>query len=230
MPHRGITRIVAAGVLGLAGIGVGCGDSPSSPTPPPASMAPAPVTPVGLTLRSVSPSSGPTSGGDSLRISGTGFQAGVAVTIDGAAAAVTTVTDTYVDASTVAHVEGAVDIVVANPDGESKTLAASYTFANTFSVDASPTAVAPGGALTVSWHMPAGRDCRGGGDWIAIYRVGDPDATGAANGHSDLWYEHVCGLRSGAWTIKAPAEPGEYEFRLMVGGGSVARSSPVTVG
>ena len=94
---------------------------------------------------------------------------------------------------------------------------------------ASPSLVTSGDRLTVSWVGPNGRGCNGGGDWIAIYKVGDPDFTGAANGHSDLWYEHLCGAASGTFTLRAPSQPGQYEFRYMEGGGSVARSNPVTV-
>jgi hypothetical protein len=76
---------------------------------------------------------------------------------------------------------------------------------------------------------PTGRGCIGGGDWIALFRVGDPDKTGAANGHSDLWFVHVCGATSGTSTLSAPTEAGEYDFRFMMGATAAARSSPVTV-
>ena len=108
------------------------------------------------------------------------------------------------------------------------TLAGAYTFA-VFTVTGGPGLVAPGDELTVSWVTPAGRGCRGGGDWIALYRVGDPDDTGAWNGHSDIWFDHVCGVVSGTWRLKAPAQPGAYEFRFMVGDFSVARSDTITV-
>ena len=82
----------------------------------------------------------------------------------------------------------------------------------------------------MSWVGPGGRGCVGGGDWVALYKVGDPDDTGAANGHSDLWYDHLCGATSGTRTLSAPPQPGQYEFRYLIGGtGSVARSNPVTV-
>jgi hypothetical protein len=99
----------------------------------------------------------------------------------------------------------------------------------TFSLTASPSLVTSGGQLTMSWIAPSGQGCNGGGDWIAIFRVGDPDITGAANGHSDLWYIHLCGATSGTSTLNAPSQPGQYEFRYMVGDTSVARSNPVTV-
>jgi hypothetical protein len=97
------------------------------------------------------------------------------------------------------------------------------------SLTPTPSVVTSGGQLTLNWVGPSGRGCSGGGDWIAIYKVGDPDITGAANGHSDLWFEHVCGATSGTSTLSAPSQPGEYEFRFMFGDTAVARSSPVTV-
>jgi hypothetical protein len=97
------------------------------------------------------------------------------------------------------------------------------------SLTASPSLVTSGDKLTVNWVGPSGRGCIGGGDWIALFRLGDPDSTGAANGHSDLWFVHVCGAASGTSTLSAPNQPGEYDFRFMVGDTAVARSSPVTV-
>jgi hypothetical protein len=193
----------------------------SSPTPTSS-------TPADLTLLSVSPGAGPTVGGDFIRLFGSGFRSGANVTLDGVAAHVIRVTSTAIDARTVAHAAGPVDVVVTNPDGQTGTLKAAYTF-GVFSVAGGPPLVAPGAELTVSWVSPDGRGCSGGGDWIALYRVGDPDQTGAANGHSDLWHEHVCGAASGTWKLNAPAQPGEYEFRFMVGEFSVARSSSITV-
>jgi IPT/TIG domain len=234
MFNRYLARVVTACIVGFAGFSLACGDSPSSPTPtapapaPSAVPAPAPAPSIGFTLRSVTPSSGPTIGGDFIRIAGDGFQLGATVMIDGAAARVTKVTGTVIDARTQAHETGTVDVVVMNPDGQTKTLPGSYTF-GVFSVSGSPSLVVPGSQLTVSWVAPSGRGCVGGGDWIAIYKVGDPDQTGAANGHSDLWYDHVCGATSGSRTLSAPAQPGEYEFRFLVGDFSAARSNPITV-
>jgi hypothetical protein len=148
--------------------------------------------------------------------------------LDGVAARVTSVTGTDIDFRSQAHEPGTVDVVVMNPDGQAVTLKAAYTF-GVFSVAGSPNLVAPGNQLSVSWEGPPGRGCRGGGDWIAMYRVGDPDETHATNGHSDLWFDHVCGATSGTWTLNAPPQPGEYEFRFMVGEFSVVRSKPIIV-
>jgi hypothetical protein len=97
------------------------------------------------------------------------------------------------------------------------------------SLIASPSFVISGEQLTMRWAVPSGRGCAGGGDWVALYRVGDPDFTGAANGHSDLWFLHLCDATSGSSTLSAPPEPGQYEFRYMMGDTGVARSNEVTV-
>jgi len=40
------------------------------------------------------------------------------------------------------------------------------------SLTVSPSPITSGGQLTISWVAPSGRSCIGGGDWIAIFRVG----------------------------------------------------------
>ena len=227
MNHPRVAQIVFASALGLVFAAAGCGEPPTSPTPAPPAPLPPPAPP-GFALTSVVPSSGPTAGSDFVRVYGSGIEDGAKVTFDGVAAPVIRKTATYIEARTSAHGIGPVDVTVMNPDGESRTLNGGYTF-GVFSISATPTAVSPGGKVTVSWETPPGRGCQGGGDWIAIYHVGDPDETGAANGHSDLWYEHVCGAPSGSWTVPVPADPGLYEYRFMAGAGSVARSETVTV-
>lgn len=222
-----LSRALAISLLVVACMSLGCSDSSmSSPTPV---LAAASVTPAGITVSAVSPSSGPTVGGDFIRVTGSSFQSGAVVLLDGIAARITTLTTTTIDVRTQAHAEGPVDVAVMDPNGQTSTLKGAYTFA-VFSVVGSPTQVASGDELTVSWVAPSGRGCNGGGDWIAMYRVGDPDQTGAANGHSDLWFDHVCGATSGTWRLKAPLQPGVYEFRFMVGDFSVARSTPISVG
>src|SRR5262245_30923992 len=222
-----LAHIVAIGLLGVAGSGLGCSDSSSSPMFAP-TPAPAPAVPTGFRVGSLSPTSGPTVGGDYIRVTGGGFRSGATITIDGTAVPVTRVTDNIIDARTVAHATGAVDVVITNGDGQSVKLSAGYSF-GAFSVTGGPGLVVPGDELTVSWVTPAGRGCSGGGDWIALYRVGDPNNTGASNGHSDIRYDHVCGVVSGTWRLKAPSAPGRYEFRFMVGDFSVARSDTIIV-
>jgi hypothetical protein len=80
------------------------------------------------TLSAVSPSSGPSSGGTQVTITGTGFVAGTAVTFGGAAATGITITSgTSLTAVTPAHAAGAVNVVVSNSNGTA-TLAGGFTY------------------------------------------------------------------------------------------------------
>jgi IPT/TIG domain-containing protein len=229
MAHRLVARLVVVSMLSLAEMSLGCGESPYSPTPTPTPAEPTPTpAPAVMAVTSMTPSSGPTNGGDYIRINGNRFQGGATVMFDGMVTSITSLTSTVIQARTPPHSLGTVDVVVMNPDGQSVTLKGVYTYAS-FAVAASPSLVIAGSELTVSFEAPSGRGCPGGGDWIAIYRVGDPDETGASNGHSDLWYEHLCGATSGTFTLHAPSEPGTYEFRYMIGDTSIVRSNTVTI-
>jgi hypothetical protein len=226
MLHR-LARLIAATVVGLSVINMACSESqPLSPTPAHTTQSPAPVPVVGV--RYVNPDGGPTTGDLVVRINGYGFQAGATVMFGDSAARVIGVTASVITVRTPAHPAGAADILVTNPDGQIARLSSGYRYGG-FSVTARPTVVTTGGELTVSFVAPEGRNCLGGGDWIAIYKVGDPDNTGASNGHSDLWYDHLCGAASGSRTLVAPDQPGDYEFRYMVDDTSVARSERVSI-
>jgi hypothetical protein len=216
---RFFARAVITSLLLVGGMSLGCNKAPTRPTSPATHVGP-------FAVIAISPATGLS--GDAVSISGTGFLPGATVTLDGVRAKVRAMASTVITVVTPVHAAGTVDVVVTNPDGQSGTLTGGYTF-EVVSVTASPSLVTPGGQLTVSWVAPSGRSCNGGGDWIAIFKVGDPDITGAANSHSDLWFVHLCGATSGTETLSAPTEPGQYEFRYMVDAASVARSSPVTV-
>jgi hypothetical protein len=109
-------------------------------------VAPAP------TVTAINPTSGSSSGGTAVTITGTGFLAGAAVTIGGTAAtAVTVVNNTTITATTPAHAAGAVSITVTNPDAQSATLANGFTFTTqTITVTAPNTAV--------SWRVGENRN------------------------------------------------------------------------
>lgn len=89
-----------------------------------------------------------------------------------------------------------------------------------YTVTAGTNTVAPGGQLSVSWSASTGRPK----DWISLFSVGDPNA---AHG----WAKSTEGATSGTFTLSAPMQPGQYEFRYLLDDGfsDVARSSPVTV-
>ncbi len=95
------------------------------------------------TVTSISPNSGTINGGTAVTITGTGFQAGAAVSLGGTpATGVTVASSTSITATTPAHAAGAVNVVVSNAEQQSGTLANGYTY----------TAITPGLGLSV----PAG--------------------------------------------------------------------------
>jgi acid phosphatase len=81
------------------------------------------------TIANITPNSGPTFGGTTISISGTGFQPGATVTIGGTNASnVSVVNSTSLTALTSAHTAGTVDVVVTNPDGQAATLAQGFSY------------------------------------------------------------------------------------------------------
>jgi hypothetical protein len=81
------------------------------------------------TLSGVSPGSGPIDGGTPVTLTGTNFASGATVTLGGVqATGVTVVSATQINAVTPAHAQGSVNVVVTDPDGQSATLSAGYTF------------------------------------------------------------------------------------------------------
>src|SRR6185295_3815829 len=81
-------------------------------------------------VSSVTPSSGPTTGGTAVTITGTNFATGATVSFGGTAATNVNVTSgTTLTATTPAHAAGNVAVVVTNPDAQSATLASGFTYA-----------------------------------------------------------------------------------------------------
>lgn len=81
------------------------------------------------TVTSVLPVSGTASGGTAITISGANFVTGAKVTLGATAATGITVVDSStITATTPAHAAGAVNVTVTNSDGQSATLASSYTY------------------------------------------------------------------------------------------------------
>ncbi len=95
--------------------------------------------------------------------------------------------------------------------------------AQSYTVNAGPSAVAPGGAITVRWTAPSGRPAT---DWVGLYEVGDPDDQAHL-----LWWEYTGGGTSGASTTGAPGVASQYQFRYFLEDGftRVAQSNTVTV-
>jgi glucose/arabinose dehydrogenase len=125
-------------VLFLPGCGGGIAATPNPPSTPAPSIS------------SVTPSTGTTSGGTRMTITGTGFLSAT-VSLGGApATSVTLASSTSITATTPAHAAGAVNVMVTNTDAQSSTLAGAYTYA------------APHPAPTVTAISPSSGTINGG--------------------------------------------------------------------
>ena len=91
------------------------------------------------TLTSVTPAAGPCSGGELVRLTGTGFAPVVEVRFGGVLSEVVAVHDedgvSYADVRTPGHDAGAVDVTLRNPDGEEAALPGGYVFERAKLVD-----------------------------------------------------------------------------------------------
>jgi len=74
-------------------------------------------------ISSLSETTGPTSGGDSMTISGANFEPGATVTFGGVSTSTTVVNSSLISLVTPASTAGSADVTVTNPDGTSATLA-----------------------------------------------------------------------------------------------------------
>jgi IPT/TIG domain len=86
----------------------------------------------GPSLTSISPNTGPVTGGTTVTILGSGFQSGAKVTFGGiAASSVTLVSSTQIQAVSPVSPAGTVTIAVTNPDSQSGTLDSSFNYYHT---------------------------------------------------------------------------------------------------
>jgi hypothetical protein len=133
--------------------------------------APAPA------VAAVVPASGASTGGDVVTLSGTGFAPGATVAFGGVQGVVSAVAPGAITVATPAHAAGAIDVVVANPDGQSATIPAGFTFVAPPPPPPPPPPPAPAPAPTLAAIAPAaGADA--GGDAITLTGAGfAPGAT-----------------------------------------------------
>ncbi len=105
----------------------------------------------GLAVDSISPSTGPASGGTLVTLTGTGFQSGVTVFFRGSDFAITAtfVSSTQIQVATPAHVTGTWDVVVTNPGGASVTVTNGFVF-HPAVTSVSPTSGPPAGGTSVT--------------------------------------------------------------------------------
>lgn len=96
------------------------------------------------TVASVSPSDGPSAGGTTITITGTGFRSGATVDTGGAACtSVTVVSATSITCTTPARSGGGSDVVVTNSDGRSGTLSNGFTFVTPTTTSTTTTTTVP---------------------------------------------------------------------------------------
>jgi hypothetical protein len=193
-------------------------DTPFVPSPPAPPTTPPTIS--NLAVTAVEPKNGLS--GSQVHISGSGFSSGATVTLGGIATNVFVANSTLITATVPAGGTGTVDVVVTNTSGESATLAGGFTY-EVVTLTVSATVVEPGGQLSVSWVVPIRRF---GDDWIGLFKVGDPNTN-----YENSWWRYTNDPTSGTFTLNAPTEPGEYEFRYLLNDGYIdaGRSTPVTV-
>ena len=102
------------GLLGLSAASAGCDGPPTQPTP--------------LAVTLVSPSAGAATGGLAVTISGHGFKNGATVQFGGVSAVASVVSPATITATTPAHAEGPVSVVVTNPGGQFARRDSAYTY------------------------------------------------------------------------------------------------------
>ena len=86
------------------------------------------VAPPAPNLTSVTPNNGSTAGATSVTVNGANFIAGATVSFGGSALAITNLTATTITGTTTAHAAGAVTVTVTNPDTQSGSCSACYTY------------------------------------------------------------------------------------------------------
>ena len=156
------------------------------------------------TVTSVSPVAGLPS--DLILVRGTGFQTGASVTIDGVHSALIRVDSNTARFDAPEHPPGTVDVVVTNPDGQTATFPQGFTY-QVVTLSVSANSLTAGSPLSISWVAPSGRPSN---DWIALYRPGSPHEA-----YGDIWWSYTNGAATGSFTVPAPAQPGQYEFRYF---------------
>jgi phospholipase C len=141
------------------------------------------------TVTSISPTSGPSTGGTSTTITGTNFLAGATVTIGGTAATgVTVVSSTQITASTPAGTAGPVNVVVTNPGGIAATLSNGFTYVGPAPAIAyiAPVFGSSNGGTAVNIHgsnFTAGATVKIGGSPVTVTFAGATLIQGTTTGH-----------------------------------------------
>jgi hypothetical protein len=212
------TPLGLVSVLALSAGLSACGGGNAAPSPVPDPQPPP-------TVGAIAPASGIAWRRTSVEVHGTGFRTGVRVLFGQESAYGTRLLDsgTIRAATPLNNSVGSVDVTVINADGGRAVLSRSFTFESQPlpTLTASAAVVDPGSALSVTWNTASA----GPLDWIGLFKVG----SGNSEFQSFGW--QYAGATSGTFTLKAPEQTGQYEFRFLPDDDyvDVARSQTVTV-
>ena len=188
------------------------------------------------TITSLDVSSGTTSGGTTVVITGTGFKNGISGTLGGNALTFTSISSTSLTFSTPAHAAGAVDLVLTNVDGKSVTSSSAYTYAVTtpaFVKYGSGTASSTSD-LSLAWSSGS---ATAGNCLLAIIKNNSGGSVSSSSGWTQLqsglnsttcWYKIAVGGDSAVWTWGGSAKADKAQGIMIELSGSSA-SSPIDV-
>ena len=158
---------------------------------------------------SVSPTSGPTTGGTTITVTGSAFVSGATVRVNGVAATgVTFLSATQVRAVTPAGTAGARSVLVTNPDGQASTLANAFTYTT------------PTPSPTLTAITPATGSTAGG---TAVTLTGTNFAAGATVTINGTAATSVVIVSATSMTAVTPAgAAGARDVRVTLSGGQAA--------
>ena len=138
----------------------------------------------------IEPAAGPASGGTAVTIHGSGFQSGATIAFGGAQATdVVAFGGTVLSAITPPHLVGVVDVVVTNPDGQSETLFAGYTYAappviTSLTPQAGPSAGGTSVTIAGSGFQEGATVSFGGAPAAEVFVAGPTSITAVTPGHA----------------------------------------------
>lgn len=182
------------------------------------------------TITSLDVSSGTTSGGTTVVITGTGFKNGISGTLGGNALTFTSLSSTSLTFSTPAHAAGAVDLVLTNVDGKSVTSSSAYTYAVTtpaFVKYGSGTASSTSD-LSLAWSSGS---ATAGNCLLAIIKNNSGGSVSSSSGWTQLqsgtnsttcWYKIAVGGDSAVWTWGGSAKADKAQGIMIELSGSNA--------
>jgi uncharacterized protein YhjY with autotransporter beta-barrel domain len=165
------------------------------------------IAPAAPTVTGISPTSGSTSGGTAVIITGTNFSGATSVNFGGTAASGFTVNSaTQITATAPANAAGTVDVTVTTAGGTSSTGAADqFTYATP---PAAPVVIAPANGASTSSVTPSYAGTAGTNLTIRVYVDGSPVGTTTSNGAGNWTFTQPTALAQGSHTVLATATDG----------------------